>query len=360
MADPAQGGQAVADKSQSTDQSDGMRKDALPAWWSLLLIILTATLLLIIYGIISKSWPIALVELLIEAAALSIGAFLGFLFGMPRAPDGNTDATYKPSTNLEQVSDWLTKILIGAGLAQLAGLRESLVDVGKLVSQTITPPVQGAAIVSQLVVILFLVVGFVSSFLWTRLYYGRIQTLTDRALIQDVEEQLKRGLRAVAKGEQGAAAGAAPAAGAELKVAVGPQAAQTQLPPPIEEKVKKFTEAPAAWASDPNANLFAGASPEANGRKLEAELITNFGDGLQIGLKVVRVSGDALEDETLFLLHPTIPQRIHRAIPHNDVAETSVYAEGAFTVVAIADAGKTVLAFNLVQLKGAPKWFRDN
>jgi hypothetical protein len=358
VADQAPGGLAVAEKPQNV-QSDEMMKQARPAWWALLLVILAATLLLIIYGIISKSWPIALVELLIEAAALSIGAFLGFLFGMPRAPDGNADATYKPSTNLEQVSDWLTKILIGAGLAQLAGLRESLVDVGKFVSQTITPPVQGAAIVSQLVVIVFLVVGFVSSFLWTRLYYGRIQTLTDRALIQEVEE-LKRGLRAVAKGEQGATVSAPPAAGAELKVAVGPDAAPAQLPPEIEAKINKFSEAPSIWDSDPNADLFAGAPPEANGRRLEAEIITNFGDGLQISLKVVRVSGAALEDEILFLLHPTIPQRIHRVIPHNDVAETSVYSEGAFTVVACADAGKTVLAFNLVRLKDAPKWFRDN
>jgi hypothetical protein len=342
-----------------------MRRDALPAWWSLLLVVALATVSLLLYGYLVNSWPFALIELLIGAAALTAGGFFGFLFGMPRTADGPGDAPYKPSTNLEQVSDWLTKILIGAGIAQLAGLRESLASLGTLVSKATTPPVQGGAIVSQLVVLVFLVVGFVASFLWTRLYYGRIQTLTDRALFQQLDE-LKRktqeSLRALAKGEQAASApaGTAPAGGADLKLVAGPEAVPVQLPPELEEKIEAFRRAPRAWDSDPNAELFGDAPQEANGRRLEAAIVNNLGDGLVISLKVVRAGGAPVEAEVLFLLHPTIPQRIHRVIPHNDVAETSVYSEGAFTVAAIADAGGTVLAFDLATLKGAPKWFREN
>ena len=60
----------------------------------------------------------------VAAAATAVGAFLGFLFGIPRTLQGNTTpgpdeiADYRPNTNLEQISDWLTKILVGVGLVK--------------------------------------------------------------------------------------------------------------------------------------------------------------------------------------------------------------------------------------------------
>jgi len=361
------------DGDQKSDER--MRKDAKPAWWSLLALTGTATLLLGIFGFTVKSLPVALVEMLLGATALSVGAFFGFLFGMPRpAPDGSGDSAYRPSTNLEQVSDWLTKILIGAGLVELASLRDSLAGIGTLVSKTVTPAPNGAGIVSQLVVLVFLVVGFLSSFLWTRLYYGRIQTLTDRSLSREVEalkRETKESIKALAKGgisssaASGAAAAsatpaAASAAGAPGNLSLTNNAPASQLPSEIEQKIEKFMEAPRVWDSDPNVKLFRGATREANGRRLDSEVVSDLGGGLLIKLTVVRVSGDPLIAETLFLLHPTIPQRIHRVVPRDNVAETSFYAEGTFTAVAIADNGQTVLAYDLANLKGAPKWFRDN
>src|SRR5215216_1573931 len=66
-------------------------------------------------------------------ALLSVGALLGFLFGIPRtvqtrvlrSSKGEAEAieiketTFQPNTNLEQISDWLTKILVGAALVNL-------------------------------------------------------------------------------------------------------------------------------------------------------------------------------------------------------------------------------------------------
>jgi hypothetical protein len=39
------------------------------------------------------------------------------------APSSVQSALYRPNTNLEQISDWLTKILVGVGLTQLAQVR---------------------------------------------------------------------------------------------------------------------------------------------------------------------------------------------------------------------------------------------
>ena len=75
---------------------------------------------------------------LIAAAAFSVGGLLGFLFGIPRtlqqesppptppasagaAPASVNSSDYRQNvnTNLEQISHWLTKILVGVGLTQL-------------------------------------------------------------------------------------------------------------------------------------------------------------------------------------------------------------------------------------------------
>lgn len=78
-------------------------------------------------------------SLLTALAALIAGVFLGFLFGIPHAlqdPNSTTSrgsrsaGEYAVNTNLEQISDWLTKILVGVGLVQLGNIGEGL---GRLV-----------------------------------------------------------------------------------------------------------------------------------------------------------------------------------------------------------------------------------
>jgi hypothetical protein len=88
------------------------------------------------------------VTIMLAAAAAAVGALLGFLFGIPRSVQETGPATavttpgaaeeriayergaYEVNTNLEQISDWLTKILVGVGLIQLGSLTGPL---GRLV-----------------------------------------------------------------------------------------------------------------------------------------------------------------------------------------------------------------------------------
>jgi hypothetical protein len=72
------------------------------------------------------------VGLLTALAAFLIGCLAGFLFGVPKAVSTGTlrqtakgssaSSAYSPSSNLAEVSDWLTKLLLGAGLVQLTHL----------------------------------------------------------------------------------------------------------------------------------------------------------------------------------------------------------------------------------------------
>src|ERR1700730_13401118 len=66
-------------------------------------------------------WVIAT---LCSSACMALGWAVGFLFGVPRV--GSTPASTRINTNLEQISDWLTKILVGVGLTQLHKLPTAL------------------------------------------------------------------------------------------------------------------------------------------------------------------------------------------------------------------------------------------
>jgi hypothetical protein len=111
------------------------------------------------------------VGLCISVAATFAGALAGFLFAIPRSnqkDDSPTHANraYIPNSNLVEISDWLTKILVGVGLVQLGHLGKS---AGRLVNSlggslggAVRGRVMGAALV-----ILYLAWGFILSYLWT-------------------------------------------------------------------------------------------------------------------------------------------------------------------------------------------------
>src|SRR3989344_2322905 len=60
---------------------------------------------------------------LTAGATFLLGALLGFLFAIQKASEVKAEDSgkqgYRANTNLEQISDWLTKILLGVGLTQM-------------------------------------------------------------------------------------------------------------------------------------------------------------------------------------------------------------------------------------------------
>jgi hypothetical protein len=69
---------------------------------------------------------------LTSAAALVVGALLGSLFALPRYRDEESPGQPMRSSrltvnaNLEQISDWLTEILVGVGLIELGKIGPGL------------------------------------------------------------------------------------------------------------------------------------------------------------------------------------------------------------------------------------------
>jgi hypothetical protein len=79
-------------------------------------------------------------------ACLAAGSLLGIVFGIPReAADnpstdaGRTAAWLGANTNMEEISDWLTKLLVGAGLVELKALPQALGSAARYVAPSLTP-----------------------------------------------------------------------------------------------------------------------------------------------------------------------------------------------------------------------------
>ncbi len=143
---------------------------------------------------------------LTAGAATMIGGLLGFLFGIPRTfqmEEGNPPSrdrgaengarsAYRPNTSLEQISDWLTKILVGVGLTQIASLQAHFASLGQGLGRAFGGRPIDEVFVTSLVAML-LVAGFLFGFLWTRIYLpGAFRAADLDALKGEVREELGR------------------------------------------------------------------------------------------------------------------------------------------------------------------------
>jgi hypothetical protein len=135
----------------------------------------------------------------VGVAATALGAVLGFLFGIPRSLQGNgTEAVepgvtgYRPNTNLEQISDWLTKILVGVGLVQIGNAGDwagRLVhSVGEALGGTAT-----ARVVAGATLVLYTIWGFLTCYLLTRTWVTRTLYASDLDLVATRAAQLAAG-----------------------------------------------------------------------------------------------------------------------------------------------------------------------
>jgi hypothetical protein len=110
-------------------------------------------------------------------AAGATGSFGGFLFGVPRAPRGGdgTGGTYQRNTNLEQVSDWLTKIIVGVGLIQVREIGDAIFSLGERVGSALgtgSEPNNSGTIFAISLMAVTAIISFQLTYMWTtiRLY----------------------------------------------------------------------------------------------------------------------------------------------------------------------------------------------
>jgi hypothetical protein len=140
--------------------------------------------------------------LLWSAACLASGCALGFLFGIPKVLQGDLsspgagapvtapgptpaqDAVYRQrvNTNLEEISDWLTKIIVGLSLINLGKIQGAIGRLSRILASELDPPNKPALAGS--LIVYFSVVGLLFGYLITRLFLQRAFARADLAAAQ--------------------------------------------------------------------------------------------------------------------------------------------------------------------------------
>ncbi len=152
----------------------------------------------------------ASVGFLLAGASAFIGGTLGFLFGIPRTlqqdevnPNTETNPAdaesgssarridYRANTNLEQISDWLTKILVGVGLTQMTEIRDGMVSLTAFAAQGLGPQAQGQVFAFALISY-SAVLGFLFGYLWTRLFLAGALRVADQAAIGTLTAEVQK------------------------------------------------------------------------------------------------------------------------------------------------------------------------
>ncbi len=101
---------------------------------------------------------------LVAYGVFSVSGFLGFLLGIRSVrPDD------KP-THLQQIADWLTKLLLGAGLVELKAISVSTWSFSTSLGLIIKPEFGQYIVISVLVG--FGALGLITGYLWSQLHYG--------------------------------------------------------------------------------------------------------------------------------------------------------------------------------------------
>ncbi len=330
--------------------------------------------------------------LLWALALLTSGMAVGFLFGVPKVRQGAdpesagragepgasraaVDYQQRVNTNLEEISDWLTKILVGMGLVNLKQLPDALWQLGRTVGDSLGSG-SGQQGLGVALAVFFGVAGLLYGYLMTRLYLQgalaraeaglteRLREVSAQLAIQreglrDIEQKADAALTGVGqavhagRARDGEAVRVAPAPGA---LGVGLRAADAG-PSPAPDGAE-------LWRSDPHKGFAQGRSEDARaGRKLDARIVPIRGsDACRVHFELRATSpAKPLRGPVTFHLHPTFARPDVTVTPDSDgVARLDVVATGAFTVGAEADDGQTRLELDLVEVKGGTEAFYAN
>lgn len=316
---------------------------------------LITMLLSVAFGMGGPTWSVEVSVLLfgVSGAAGATGALVGFLFGIPRfssanrtpAPTSDTTvpaspllrrdaaapsarSVYRPSTNLDDIADWLTKIIVGVGLTQLTSIGPALRGVSAAIRTNCGTACPSDASISSLVIISS-ILCFLLAYLWTRLHYNKLVARSDREVVSLLLERQEEA--AVARFGLG-------------KVETGAALMRADL----------------TDALDPNKGSFGGKAA-LNGRLLRATVEPTAAYQHLYRVTLTATSTDPARPLTgvvEFHLHPTFRQQLVRQPVVNGCATLVLIAYGAFTVGALADDGGTKLELDLAELDSAPLEFR--
>lgn len=148
-----------------------------------LILIIFPLIVITVYYFLNSQQEQGILAIIIAFSSFAIGGLIGFLFGIPRyfedqksynsnsessesSQNSSNQINYRSNTNLEQISDWLTKILVGVGLTQLPALHQNIQNIVKYLVENLA---SGQSIILGIMTY-YTVMGFLAGYLGTFLY----------------------------------------------------------------------------------------------------------------------------------------------------------------------------------------------
>ncbi len=358
-------------------------------------------LILFILFSFKKSGPIVVSLLTIGPAYLLGGGIIGFLFAIPRSgvfrykENGDTSKSwYYDNANLEDVSDWLTKIIVGLTLVQFDKILDLTDKSARSISYLFEGPCEKGCKYYSLsygLIIFFTACGFAISYLWTRVNFALILTVTKRRLARiegleaeriKAEEEAKKAQKDAeekkteAKTEQKNLDKIKEEVSSNMSQENVRKASQTyflnDIPKTeltddsrnkLQEMIKRANDKPISDPSDIQKNRW-GSMSTRNGKKLYAvvTLSNQFSKYYNVSLRVRPVIlTNKLEGPIAFFVHDSFgfPDNvvISQVDPETSEARVDLVAYEAFTVGALCMDG-TELELDLNEAADVPDEFR--
>jgi hypothetical protein len=342
--------------------------------WGAFGIVLLTVILLVVIGLATTCSPVnsILAFIGIASASLAFGAAIGFLFGIPRAQkviaasENNHEtqnalpAYYSDNTNLEEISDWLTKIILGLTLVELKPILARVHDAAVNSSQALAGKccetcTEDYYTFAYSTLVFYFIAGGGLSYLWTR---SNLQSILEARKIKSINRQLEARNNKLegqlSKGNKVVTTGSSNQLGtsdesSHLRISEKLSAFRKTIEELYERKPIKYTD-------DLQLGRWGGTSAK-GGVTLSAsyngDVVSDEFFGIDL---VISSSGEEIGDLVAFFLHDTFPNEIEIVAVENGRATLTIQAFEAFTVGAKTESG-TELELDLNKVKGFPPEF---
>ena len=300
--------------------------------------------------------------LLIAGGCYFAGGLSGFVFGIPKLLETSNNVTdaekikraIAQNDNLVQISDWVTKIIVGVGLTQLGNIPHFILKIGTVLAPSfgeLTPEgIAKGRNVAIVTILYFTILGFITLYLWTRLYFTKKINQLEIDLNQDLKDEFA-GLKKVNNEIQEKLTDAGG----------GKNTSSDEIMKMKEEGLSKTNVNAEEYTDDPQKGKW-GKLPIANDRKMTATIVSShIPNFYEVTLTVMSTNADKpLKGYVNFHLHNTFrnPNPII-AVEDNKAVLRLKMVYGAFTVGAEADNGQTKLELDLAELPDAPQDFKE-
>lgn len=274
--------------------------------------------------------------LLLGLASLLVGSLLGLLFGVPErlengSPNQGHKLGFRSTNNLKQISDWLTKIIVGVTLTQFDDIMSYMSQAASLAASSFPGSPEWARSAGFSAMFLHGTAGFWFGYLWAAAHLPGI--LEDAESVPSEVADLE---------ELGLAQEQFPSRAARQEVAA------------TEESEIRPGDIP----DDPWKGVFGGpAAKVVNGWTLSATAEPLSSDWFRVRIKCRKDTPSHGSASVKFFLHPTFPRPIQEVqVDDKGGAELTLAAWGAFTVGVLTSDG-TKLELDLATID-APEVFR--